>query len=208
MSRLPNTQADFDFPAPGGIAAGVDEVGRGPLAGPVLAAAVILAPGHGIAGLADSKKLTSEIRAALAVQIRACASSWALGVATVEEVDQFNIGRATLLAMQRAIAALHIAPDYVLVDGNVSPLCAYPVITVVKGDATVASISAASIIAKVERDRIMTEFDQVYPGYGFAQHKGYGTAQHLEALRALGACAQHRRSFAPVRACLAGAGAP
>ncbi len=195
-------QGDFNFPVPDGLAAGVDEVGRGPLAGPVLAAAVILAPGHGIEGLADSKKLSSEVRAALAIQIRARATAWALGTASVDEIDQFNIGRATLLAMQRAVAALHVAPDYALVDGNVSPVLACPVITVIQGDATVASISAASIIAKVERDRIMTELDQVYPGYGFAQHKGYGTAQHLQALRVLGACAVHRRSFAPVHECL------
>lgn len=192
-------QGDFNFPPPAGTAAGVDEVGRGPLAGPVLAAAVILAPGHGIEGLADSKKLGSAVRAALAAQIRARAAAWALGTASVEEIDHFNIGRATLLAMQRAVSALHVAPDYVLVDGNVSPALACPVVSIIQGDASVASISAASIIAKVERDRIMTEFDQVYPGYGFAQHKGYGTAQHLAALRMLGACAIHRRSFAPVR---------
>lgn len=195
-------QGDFNFPAPGGIVAGVDEVGRGPLAGPVLAAAVILVPEHGIEGLADSKVLNSEVRSALAVQIRARATAWAMGTATVEEIDRFNIGRATLLAMQRAVAALHIAPDYVLVDGNVSPALACPVVTVIQGDASVASISAASIIAKVERDRIMTELDRIYPGYGFAQHKGYGTAQHLQALRTLGACAVHRRSFAPMRECL------
>lgn len=192
-------QGDFNFPAPDGMAAGVDEVGRGPLAGPVLAAAVILVPGHGIEGLADSKKLSSEVRAALALQIRACATAWALGTASVEEIDHFNIGRATLLAMQRAVAALHVTPDYVLVDGNVSPALACPVVTVIQGDASVASISAASIIAKVERDRIMAEIDRIYPGYGFAQHKGYGTVQHLAALRTLGACAVHRRSFAPVR---------
>ncbi|MDA1108006.1 MAG: ribonuclease HII [Proteobacteria bacterium] len=198
-----HAQGDFNFPAPGGIAAGVDEVGRGPLAGPVLAAAVILTPGHGIEGLADSKKLSSEMREMLAVQIRVRATAWALGMATVEEIDDYNIGRATLLAMQRAVAALAVAPDYALVDGNVSPALACPVVTVIQGDAIVASISAASIIAKVERDRIMTELDQVYPGYGFAQHKGYGTAQHLAALRTLGVCVIHRRSFAPVRAHLA-----
>ena len=196
-------QAGTDFPLPEGVVAGVDEVGRGPWAGPVLAAAVILAPGHGIVGLADSKKLSSKAREALALQIRASATAWALGAASVEEIDQLNIGRATLLAMQRAIAALTVAPDHVLVDGNMSPAVPYPVTTIVKGDATVASISAASIIAKVARDGIMTELDSRYPGYGFAQHKGYGTAQHMEALCSLGVCVEHRRSFAPIRAQLA-----
>jgi ribonuclease HII len=207
MNHDADRQGDFSFPVPDGLAAGVDEVGRGPLAGPVLAAAVILAPGHGIVGLTDSKKMTREAREAIALRIRASATAWAFGMASVDEIDQLNIGRATLLAMQRAIAGLTVAPDYVLIDGNVSPMVACPVITVIKGDATVASISAASIIAKVERDGLMAELDGLYPGYGFAQHKGYGTAQHLEALRNLGACVAHRRSFAPVRAQLAGKGA-
>lgn len=199
MKHKVDSQNGLSFSLPEGRVAGVDEVGRGPWAGPVLAAAVILAPGHGIVGLADSKKLSSKVRERLSIQIRASATAWALGAASVDEIDQLNIGRATLLAMQRAIEALTVAPDYVLVDGNVSPTAPYPVITVVKGDATVASVSAASIIAKVERDGIMTELDKRYPGYGFAQHKGYGTAQHMEALRSLGVCVEHRRSFAPVR---------
>ncbi|MDP1707475.1 MAG: ribonuclease HII [Gammaproteobacteria bacterium] len=203
MKHNVDSQYGLSFSLPEGRVAGVDEVGRGPWAGPVLAAAVILAPGQGIVGLADSKKLSSKVRERLAIQIRASAIAWALGAASVDEIDQLNIGRATLLAMQRAIEALTVAPDYVLVDGNVSPAAPYPVITVVKGDATVASISAASIIAKVERDGIMTELDKRYPGYGFAQHKGYGTAQHMEALRSLGVCVEHRRSFAPVRVQLA-----
>lgn len=203
MKHNVDSQNGLSLSLPEGRVAGVDEVGRGPWAGPVLAAAVILAPGHGIVGLADSKKLSSKVRERLAIQIRASATAWALGAASVDEIDQLNIGRATLLAMQRAIESLTVAPDYVLVDGNVSPAAPYPVITVVKGDATVASISAASIIAKVERDGIMTELDKRYPGYGFAQHKGYGTAQHMEALRSLGVCVEHRRSFAPVREQLA-----
>lgn len=203
MTHLVDSQNGLSISLPEGRIAGVDEVGRGPWAGPVLAAAVILAPGHGIVGLADSKKLSSKVRERLALQIRASATAWALGAASVDEIDQLNIGRATLLAMQRAIEALTVAPDYVLVDGNIGPATPYPVITVVKGDATVASISAASIIAKVERDGIMTELDKLYPGYGFAQHKGYGTAQHMEALRSLGVCVEHRRSFAPVREQLA-----
>lgn len=196
------TQGDFGFDAPHGLMAGVDEAGRGPLAGPVYAAAVILNPEQPIAGLADSKKLDEATRVRLDTEIRARALAWATGSASVQEIDQLNILRATLLAMQRAVAGLRMAPHYVLVDGNQCPALNLPVVSVIKGDARYASISAASIVAKVARDRVMTELDRRYPGYGFAEHKGYGTAQHLRALRNLGVTNEHRRSFAPVRDCM------
>lgn len=182
--------------------AGVDEVGRGPLAGPVIAAAVILDDDHPISGLADSKTLNEKRREQLAIQIRQHALAYALGRAEVEEIDQLNILQASLLAMQRAVAQLNIEPHQVLVDGNHCPRLKYPVQAIVKGDKTVASISAASIIAKVARDHEMCEWDKRYPGYGFALHKGYPTRAHIAALQSLGVTPLHRRSFAPVRTCL------
>ncbi len=184
------------------LIAGVDEVGRGPLAGPVIAAAVILDPTHPIVGLADSKTLSPLRRERLAGEIRAKALAWALGRAEVAEIDRINILQASLRAMQRAIAALSIAPERALVDGNRCPPLACPCQAIVKGDATVPAISAASILAKVARDAEMRELHERYPHYGFAQHKGYPTAAHRDALRRFGPCPEHRRSFAPVAAVL------
>lgn len=181
------------------LLAGVDEVGRGPLAGPVVAAAVILDPARPIVGLADSKALTEKRRQALDIEIREKALAWALGRAEVEEIDALNILQASLLAMQRAVAALSVVPQRALVDGNRCPLLACPAEAVTKGDQTVPAISAASIIAKVARDAEMVALDAIYPGYGFAVHKGYPTKAHLEALARLGVLHIHRRSFAPVR---------
>jgi len=178
---------------------GVDEVGRGPLAGPVLAAAVVLDPADPIEGLADSKKLTERRREILAGQIRARALAWALGRSEPNEIDRINILQASLAAMARAVAALPVTPERVLVDGNAAPAVAYPVETIVGGDRLVDCISAASILAKVVRDAEMREMELKYPGFGFAGHKGYPTARHLEALRRLGVTPIHRRSFAPVR---------
>ena len=182
--------------------AGVDEAGRGPLAGPVVAAAVILPDQHTITGLNDSKKLTPKRRAALADDIKVQALAWAVAESSVAEIDRINILQASLVAMQRAVAGLSQVPHEVLVDGNICPSLPMPTRAIVGGDGLHASISAASILAKVARDEQMLLLDQQYPGYGFAQHKGYGTKAHLAALTALGACAIHRRSFAPVRACL------
>jgi len=179
--------------------AGVDEAGRGPLAGPVVAAAVVLDPLRAIAGLADSKQLSENRRTLLAQHIRDYAEDWSIGYADVEEIDRLNIHYATLLAMQRAVDTLHCAPDKVLVDGRFCPEVACPAESVIKGDQTVRAISAASIIAKDERDRLMTVLDREFPGYGFAQHKGYPTKAHINALRELGVSPVHRRSFAPVR---------
>ncbi len=184
------------------LIAGLDEAGRGPLAGPVFAAAVILDPACSIVGLADSKKLSAARREQLAVEIRSKALAWALGRAGVAEVDRLNILQAALLAMQRAVAALPIAPAQALVDGNRCPPLACPCRAIVKGDATVPAISAASILAKVARDAELCELHDRYPHYGFAQHKGYPTAAHLDALRRFGPCPEHRRSFAPVTAVL------
>lgn len=179
--------------------AGVDEVGRGPLAGPVVAAAVILDPARPVAGLKDSKKLSEARREVLAEQIRECALAWSLGRAEAEEIDNINILQASLLAMQRAVEGLLVAPQLVLVDGNRCPQLDYPAQAVIKGDDRVPAISAASILAKVVRDREMLDMDQRYPGYGFAQHKGYPSKQHLEALARLGVTPIHRRCYAPVR---------
>ncbi len=179
--------------------AGVDEVGRGPLAGPVVAAAVILDPGRPIAGLADSKQLTAGRREELAVLIRERALCWALGRAETEEIDRLNILRATLLAMRRAVEGLSIPPAMVLVDGTHTPEIAYPSRAIVRGDATVAAISAASILAKVARDHEMLRLDDRYPGYGFSRHKGYPTRDHIAALERLGVSPIHRQSFSPVR---------
>lgn len=184
--------------------AGVDEAGRGPLAGPVYAAAVILNPKKRILGLKDSKLLTAEKRAALFDKIIARALAWGIGSASVEEIDILNIFQATMLSMQRAVEKLiHFAPgifpDRVLIDGNKCPLLDFPTEAIVEGDKTEAAISAASILAKVSRDRKMTLLDKQYPGYGFAQHKGYSTDQHLEALEKLGVCEIHRKSYLPVK---------
>ena len=181
------------------LCAGVDEAGRGPLAGPVIAAAVILDPCKPVDGLADSKTLSEGRREELAVRIRARASAWALGSACVGEIDALNILNATLLAMQRAVAGLDPRPRHVLVDGNRCPDLCCTADAVVRGDSLVPAISAASILAKVFRDALMRELDVRFPEYGFARHKGYGTAVHLEALRRYGASPEHRRSFAPVR---------
>ncbi len=186
--------------ASGELVAGIDEAGRGPLAGPVIAAAVILKHDHVIHGLADSKTLRANAREHLAREIRATALTWAVGRAEVEEIDRLNILHASLLAMRRALAGLAPAPTRALVDGNRVPEgLACRAQAVVRGDATVPVISAASILAKVARDAEMLELDQRFPGYGFAVHKGYPTPAHLAALARLGVCAIHRRSFAPVR---------
>ena len=187
-----------------GRVAGVDEAGRGPLAGPVIAAAVILDPEHPVAGLRDSKKLTETRRAALFDEITGNALAWAVGRAEVEEIDSINILQATLLAMRRAVEHLVPEADAVLVDGNQCPQLACPVQAIIKGDDKVAAISAASIIAKVSRDREMLELDSLYPGYGLARHKGYPSRMHLEALQNLGVTPIHRRSYAPVRRLLEG----
>ncbi|MBL8249802.1 MAG: ribonuclease HII [Candidatus Competibacter sp.] len=184
------------------LIAGVDEAGRGPLAGPVVAAAVILDPARPIAGLADSKKLSPARREQLAAEIRAKALAWALGRAEAAEIDRINILQASLLAMQRAVATLGIAPAQVLVDGNRCPALACPCAAIIKGDATVPAISAASILAKVARDAELRQLHDCYPQYDFARHKGYPTAAHREALRRYGPCPEHRRSFAPVLAAL------
>ncbi len=189
-----------------GYVAGVDEVGRGPLAGPVVAAAVILDPARPIDGLADSKQLSERRREQLDVLIRGRSLAWALGRAEVEEIDAINILQASLLAMRRAVEALDIAPCKVLVDGNRCPRVACEAEAIVGGDATVPAISAASIIAKVARDREMCALDAVYPGYGFARHKGYPSRQHVEALHRLGVTPIHRRSYAPIRRVLEQAG--
>ena len=181
------------------LSAGVDEVGRGPLAGPVLAAAVILAPYRVPRGLKDSKKLTARRREELDAVIRCQALSWSIGRAEVAEIDDLNIFRASHVAMQRAVAGLRVSPELLLVDGKYAPSFALPCVAVVKGDDRVPAISAASIIAKVARDAEMARLARTYPGYGFERHKGYATRTHLAALADLGPCALHRRSFAPVR---------
>ena len=191
-------QACLDWHPPRGLVAGVDEAGRGPLAGPVVAAAVILDELHPIAGLADSKKLTAARREALFDEIRAKALCCSIAEASVEEIDRLNILQATLLAMRLAVLGLRLKPALVLVDGNRLPVLDVPAEAIVKGDALVAAISAASILAKVHRDRWCAQVDVEIPQYGFAGHKGYGTAAHLAALLAHGACPLHRRSFAPV----------
>lgn len=182
---------------------GVDEAGRGPLAGAVYAAAVILDPERPIPGLADSKTLSEKKRDFLAVEIRTHALAWAIASASVEEIDRINILQATFVAMQRAYSQLEIQPDYVMVDGNRLPKLNCPGEAVVQGDLLVAEISAASILAKVARDEEMSTLDKLYPGYEFAIHKGYPTKQHLTALQRLGITPQHRLSFAPVKKLLA-----
>lgn len=184
----------------GELCAGCDEVGRGPLAGDVVAAAVILDPRNPIMGLDDSKKLTEKKRELLFDEIQAKAKSWCIARASVAEIDSLNILQASLLAMTRAVQGLAIEPEHVLVDGNKLPKWRYTAEAVVKGDSRVAAISAASILAKVTRDREMVSLDKVYPGYGFADHKGYPTKVHMDALERLGVTPIHRRSYAPVRA--------
>jgi len=181
-----------------GLVAGVDEAGRGPLAGPVVAAAVILDDLQPIKGLADSKLLTPRRREKLFDEIRAKALCCSIAQASVEEIEELNILQATLLAMRRAVDGLRLKPNLVLVDGNRLPLLAMRSEAIIRGDALVAAISAASILAKVQRDRWCVELDLQYPQYGFARHKGYGTAEHLAALRLHGACPQHRKTFRPV----------
>jgi ribonuclease HII len=178
---------------------GVDEAGRGPLAGPVFAACVILRPEDPIAGLADSKLLSAERREELSGHIRTRAAAWAIASASVEEIDRLNILRASLLAMRRAVEQLLVEPTEVLVDGLHCPEVRFPVRAIVDGDDLVAEISAASILAKTARDALMREMHLLYPDYGFDRHKGYSTREHLDALQRFGACPIHRRSFAPVR---------
>ncbi|MBK6473003.1 MAG: ribonuclease HII [Betaproteobacteria bacterium] len=197
--RLEQLGPGWDRP---GLVAGVDEAGRGPLAGPVVAAAVILDELHPIKGLGDSKVLSPRRREALYDEIRARALCCAIASASAEEIDRLNILQATLLAMRRAVEALRLLPHRVVVDGNRVPALKMPVAAVVKGDALVPAISAASILAKVHRDRLCLDLHALHPQYGFDAHKGYPTAEHLTALRLHGACPEHRRSFAPVRAAL------
>lgn len=182
--------------------AGVDEVGRGPLAGPVVAAAVILPQGYALAGLTDSKRLSPRRREALAAILREEAECWALGSASAAEIDALNIHHATLLAMRRAVLALPQVPEHLIVDGRFTPEGSWHATAVVGGDATVPSISAASIIAKVARDALLAELHGQYPAYGFDCHVGYSTPAHLAALSKHGPCPEHRRSFAPVARCL------
>lgn len=194
-SRAEQSSLRFDV---SGLVAGVDEAGRGPLAGPVVAAAVILDDLNPIRGLNDSKKLTAKRREALFDEIRARALCCAIAEASVQEIDQLNILQATLLAMKRAVEGLRLPPKLVLVDGNRLPLLPMQAEAIVQGDALVPAISAASILAKVHRDRLCEAMHQRYPAYGFDQHKGYGTAQHLAALQAHGPADCHRMTFAPV----------
>jgi ribonuclease HII len=195
------SQLDLSF-TPGRRVAGVDEAGRGPLAGPVIAGAVILNPDKPIAGLADSKVLSPERREQLAALIKSQAIAWAIGRAEVEEIDHLNILQATLLAMRRAVLALRPSPDYAYIDGNRCPILPCPAEPIIRGDALMPAISAASILAKVSRDEEMQSLDVLYPGYGLAIHKGYPTAQHVAALQRLGVSPIHRRSFGPVKKCL------
>lgn len=181
------------------LVCGVDEAGRGPLAGPVFAACVILDPDHKIDGLADSKKMSEKKRDSLTMMIKKYSRAWAIASASVTEIDQLNILQASLLAMKRAVESLSLGPDIVLVDGNQSPQLNYPVCTVIKGDSLIPEISAASILAKTARDAEMYALHQRFPLYGFDQHKGYPTKQHMTALREYGITVVHRRTFSPVR---------
>jgi len=197
---MPHMRLEKDCPVP---VCGVDEAGRGPWAGPVSAGAVILKPRSRIAGLDDSKKLNARQRDELELEIKHRALAWAVGFASVEEIGTLNILHATGLAMRRAVEALSLAPAFALVDGNYAFDLPCPVRTVISGDATSASIAAASILAKTARDRVMVELDGVHPGYGFAEHKGYGVPAHQKALKTLGPCAAHRSTWAPLRALMA-----
>ena len=193
----PDYALEAASPAP---VCGVDEAGRGPWAGPVSAAAVILDPDRIPPGLDDSKALSERRRDALEPEIKAAAVAWAVGFASVEEIDRLNILRATGLAMRRAVEALEVRPAFILVDGSYRFDLPAPIRTVVRGDSLSVSIAAASILAKTARDRIMVDLDRDWPGYGFAAHKGYHAPRHVEALHRLGPCPAHRRSFAPIRA--------
>lgn len=197
-------QSSFEFATTARLIAGVDEVGRGPLAGPVVTAAVILDPTNPIAGLADSKVLSEKKRERLFDEIKEKALAWAIGRCEVEEIDELNILQATMRAMQRAVAGLSPQPEHALIDGNRCPQLPCSCEFVIKGDSKVAAISAASIIAKVTRDREMVALDRLYPGYGLAGHKGYPTKSHVAALLELGVTPIHRRSFGPVRRVLEG----
>ena len=192
---MPGREFEASLVAPGIIYCGCDEAGRGPLAGPVVAAAVILPAGELPKGLNDSKKLTEKARERLYGEITESAVAWAVAEASAADIDEINILNASLLAMRRAIDALSVPPQFALIDGNQTRGFTLPVRAVVKGDALCPSISAASVLAKVTRDRMMLRLDEEYPGYGFAAHKGYPTAAHYAALAALGPCPQHRRSF-------------
>ncbi|MEK7708167.1 MAG: ribonuclease HII [Pseudomonadota bacterium] len=183
-----------------GVICGVDEAGRGPLAGPVYAACVVLNAAHKIAGLADSKELSEKKREVLAIAIKKYAKAWAIASASVQEIDQLNILQASLLAMKRAVESLPFVPDLVLVDGNQSPQLKCSVRTIIRGDSLIPEISAASILAKTARDKEMQRLHECFPLYGFDQHKGYPTKKHLAALQKHGACEIHRQSFAPVHA--------
>lgn len=205
MKRRPAERCLFEQMAlASGRTCGIDEAGRGPLAGPVFAAAVILASDHGIVGLRDSKQLTPQRREELSASVREQAVAWAVAEASVEEIDAMNILQATLLAMRRAVDGLVVAAEFALVDGNQMPRLLIPGRTIIAGDALVPPISAASILAKTARDALMRTLDADYPGYGFCRHMGYGTPEHLEAIRQLGPCGLHRKSFAPMRNALAG----
>jgi ribonuclease HII len=197
-----NDLFSIDLDSLPGLTAGVDEAGRGPLAGDVVAAAVILNPENPVEGLNDSKKLTAKKRQVLELEIKDKAIAWAIGRADVSEIDTLNILHASMLAMKRAVESLDVNPYLVLVDGNRCPEISLPVQAIVKGDQLVAAISAASILAKECRDREMIELDQVYPGYGFSIHKGYPTRMHIQALKENGVTPIHRKSFSPVRKCL------
>ena len=191
-------QPDLFFDPSVALTAGVDEAGRGPLAGPVVAAAVILDPENPIEGLADSKKLTAKKREALEPLIKERALAWCVAQASVEEIDKINILQATMLAMQRAVAGLKVQPEFVQVDGNRIPKLPMMAEAIVKGDAKVAAISAASILAKTHRDAYMMEQAHRYPGYGFEKHMGYGTAEHIKAIETLGVLPIHRKTFKPI----------
>jgi len=196
---------DLFEPAIAEIICGIDEAGRGPLAGPVCAAAVVLDPARPIAGLNDSKQLSEKKRDTLAPLIRERALAWAIGWASVEEIDEYNIRQANFLAMKRAFKGLELVPTLALVDGKDPPPLSCKITCIIGGDALEPAISAASILAKTARDAVMVDLCAQYPGYGFAKHKGYGSASHIEAIRRLGPSPAHRRTFAPVRDMLAGA---
>ncbi|ACR28444.1 ribonuclease HII [Burkholderia glumae] len=201
-ASLAAEQAGFSFDAPGEIVCGVDEAGRGPLAGPVVAAAVILDPARPIVGLDDSKALSAKKRERLYAEIVERAQAYCVASASVEEIDTLNILHATMLAMKRAVEGLAVLPTLAQIDGNRCPTLAIRSEAIIGGDALVPSISAASILAKVTRDRLLVDLHASFPLYGFDVHSGYGTPKHLAALREHGPCEHHRRSFAPVRAAL------
>ncbi|AIW19691.1 ribonuclease HII [Vibrio coralliilyticus] len=202
MTKEKKELPPFEYPQGYRLIAGVDEVGRGPLVGDVVTAAVILDPNNPIEGLNDSKKLTEKKRLALLPEIKEKALAWSVGRCSPEEIDQLNILQATMVAMQRAIEGLEVAPDFTLIDGNRVPQLNMDAQAVVKGDMRVAEISAASIIAKVVRDQEMEELDKLHPQFGFAKHKGYPTKAHFEAIEQYGVIDQHRKSFKPVKKAL------